>query len=93
MTRLPIDLSLKTVTTKVSVDAWLRAQTLKAKYTARLSDIVSVCLLHMPEAEIERLLQEQAAAVGKLPKAVRGVLSNMDRLSDDEREMLRDALK
>lgn len=92
MNRLPIDLSLKTVTTKVSVPAWDRAQELKDKFDCRLSDIVSACLLYMSEEELEKIMTQQAAAVNALPKSVRGLLRNLDKLSDEERTMLRDLL-
>lgn len=93
MKRLPIDLSLKTVTTKVSNAAWDRAQELKTKFDCRLSDIVSVCLLYMPEDEIANIIAEHNAAVEKLPKQMRSLLRNIDQLSDDDRAMLRDLLK
>ncbi|MGE8141871.1 hypothetical protein ACQKOE_07835 [Novosphingobium sp. NPDC080210] len=93
MKRLPIDLSLKTVTTKVSAAAWDRAQELKAKHDCRLSDIVSACLLYMPEEEIARIIAEQDEAVERLPKPVRALLRNMDKLTEDERAMIRDLMK
>lgn len=93
MKRLPIDLSLKTVTTKVSAAAWDRAQELKAKHDCRLSDIVSACLLYMPDEEIARIIAEQNEAVERLPKSVRGLLRNLDKLTDDERAMLRGLLE
>lgn len=92
MTDLKLELALKTVTTKVAPSAWDRAQALKEKTGKRLSDIVSVCLLYMPEAELERILAEQDAAVEKLPKSVKGLLRNLDKLGDAERQMLRDVL-
>lgn len=93
MKRLPIDLSLKTVTTKVSNAAWDRAQELKAKHDCRLSDIVSACLLYMPEEEIARIIAEQDEAVERLPKPVRALLRNIDKLTEDERAMIRDLMK
>lgn len=92
MKRLPIDLSLKTVTTKVSTKAWERAQLLKEKHGVRLSDIVSACLLYMPDEELDRIVKEQSEAVEALPKVVRGMLRNLDRLSDEDRAALRDIL-
>lgn len=92
MKALPIDLSLRTVTTKVSVGAWARAQSLKDTHGCRLSDIVSICLLYMPEGEIDRIVKEQSEIVETLPKSVRGLLRNLDKLSEEERQILRDAL-
>ncbi len=92
MKRLPIDLSLKTVSTKVSVKAWERAQELKQKHDVRLSDVVSACLLHMPEDILTDIFKEQQAIVDALPRAVKGLLGNIDKLDDAQRAMLRDIL-
>lgn len=92
MKRLPIDLSLKTVTTKVSVNAWERAQRLKESYGVRLSDVISAALLHIPEGDLARIFKEQSAAVDKLPRAIRAMLQNVDKLSEEERQTLRDIL-
>lgn len=88
MTTPPIDLELKTVTTKVSVDAWERAQALKAKLGCRLSDVVSACLLFMPEDELEKILNNQSQIVNSLPKNVRGLLGNASKLSAEEKQMI-----
>ena len=93
MKRLPIDLSLKTVTTKVSTQAWDRAQMLKQRHGCRLSDIVSVALLYIDDAQLSEILEEQNKAIEALPKSVRGLMSNLDKLTDVEREMLRELLK
>lgn len=92
MKRLPIDLTLVTKTTKVSAAAWERAQELKAKHGVRLSDIVSACLLYMPEEKLAEVVEEQSKLVDGLPKVVKGMLRNVDKLSDEERAMLRDIL-
>ena len=92
MKRLPIDLSLRTITTKVSVDAWVRAQSLKEKHGVRLSDVVSACLLYMPEAELAKIVEEQSKAVDGLPKEIRGMLRNVDKLSAEDKKILRDIL-
>lgn len=90
--KLLLELALKTVTTKVTPAAWERAQALKQKTGKRLSDVVSVCLLYMPEDELVRLLAEQDDAIDKLPKAVKGLMRNLDKLSDAEKKMLRELL-
>lgn len=92
MTDLKLELTLKTVTTKVTPAAWDRVDELAKKMGVRKSDIVSACLLFMPEEELARILAEQAAAVGKMPKFVQGLLRNMDKLGDAERKILRDVL-
>lgn len=89
---LPIDLPLRTMTSKVSLGAHERLKRLAEKTGARMSDVLSACLLHMPEAELERILAEQKKAVDGLPKSVKGLMRNLDRLSDQEREMLRQLL-
>lgn len=93
MKRLPIDLSLKTVTTKVSTQAWERAQELKLRHDCRLSDIVSVALLYIDEDQLGEILKEQNRAIEALPKSVKSLMSNLDKLTDVDREMLRDLLK
>jgi hypothetical protein len=90
MKRLPIDLTLKTVTTKVTPKAWDRAQELKDKHNVRLSDIISICLLYMPEDRLAQLIKEQDEAVEKLPKSVRGLLRDWDKLTEDQKAMLKD---
>lgn len=92
MNRPPIDLRLKTVTTKIAPSAWDRAQALKELYGVRLSDIVSACLLFMPEEELGALLARQKSAVDGLPKPIRGMLRNIDKLTDDEKAFLKEIL-
>ncbi|MEE3153952.1 MAG: hypothetical protein VX309_00300 [Pseudomonadota bacterium] len=92
MKRLPIDLNLVTKTTKVSAAAWDRAQELKQKHDVRLSDIVSACLLYMPEDLLEKIVKEQTEVLDNLPKPIIGLLRNVDKLSDDEIEMIRSIL-
>ena len=89
MKRLPIDLNLVTKTTKVSSKAWDRAQELKKKHDVRLSDVVSACLLYMPEDLLEEIVKKQSDAIDGLPKPVVGLLRNLDKLSDEEVEMIR----
>lgn len=85
---LKLELALRTVTTKVTPAAWDRAQRLKDKTGKRLSDIISVCLLFMPEDELIQILDEQDTMINAMPKAIRGFLRNADRLSEEERKML-----
>lgn len=90
--KLLIDLPLRTATTKISLGAYERWKKLAEKYGARMSDVISACLLHMPEEELARILVEQKKAVDGLPKAVKGLMRNLDKLSDDERDMLKKLL-
>jgi len=92
MTKLPIDLPLKTMTTKVSVAAHQRLKALATKHNARMSDVLSACLLHLPEGVLVELLERQKDMVGKLPRVVRGMLTNVDKLSPAVRALLRDIL-
>lgn len=92
MNKLPIDLPLRSVSTKVSVAAWDRAQELKDKLGCRLSDVVSAALLYIDEDKLRAIMTDQQAAIDALPKSVKGLLRNLDKLSDDERRMLRDLL-
>ena len=97
MRRIPIDLSMTTKTTKVSVKAWDRVLEIKERHDVRVSDIVSACLLYMPEDELEKILKQQADAIDSLPKSVKGMLRNLDRISDEEtgrvKSYFRDALR
>jgi hypothetical protein len=92
MTNIPLELALKTVSTKVTPAAWERAQALKDKTGKRLSDVVSACLLYMPEDKLIEILEQQDKAVAALPRSVRGMMRDADKLSDDEKKMLIDML-
>ena len=92
MTKLPIDLALKTMTSKVSVGAHERLKDLAAKHDAKIQDVLSACLLHMPEDLLVRILAEQQAVLDKLPKPVRNMLRHADQLTDADRAMLREIL-
>jgi len=89
---LPIDLPLKTVSTKVSVKAWDQAHVFAKEYEVRISDVLSACLLHMPPEKLREILQRQAEVLDSLPKVVRGVMRHAPTLSDDEKKLLREAL-
>jgi hypothetical protein len=92
MTKLPIDLPMRTMTAKVSVGAHERLKALAEKHGFLIQDVLSACLLHMPEVQLVELLKTQKERVDALPKAVRGMLRNLEKLSDAERAMLRDIL-
>lgn len=92
MTRLPIDLSLKTMTAKVSVGAHARLRHLSEKHHAKMQDVLSACLLHMEEDKLVEILDAQEAAWDALPRSVQIMLRNVDKLSDDEKKLLKDIL-
>jgi bisphosphoglycerate-dependent phosphoglycerate mutase len=92
MKKLPIDLPLKTVTTKISVAAEQRAQELKKELGCRLSDVYSAALLYADVALLRRIMDDQKVALDALPKSVQAVLKNLDKLSDADRKALRDLL-
>lgn len=88
----PVDLTTKTITTKVSPAAWARAKALAKRFDARVSDVFSICLLHMPADRIELLVDEQKAATSSLPKVIRGVLSQAHRMTAAEKAAIIEAL-
>lgn len=90
--KLPIDLPIKTMTTKVSVAAQDRLKLIAKSHGFKIQDVLSACLLHMPEDDIVRIVEDQQAIIAKLPKSVRALLKDADNLSDADREMLRDLL-
>lgn len=92
MKKPPIELTVTTMTTKVAPAAQARLRELASKHGARISDVVSACLLFMPEEDLARILAEQKATLDALPKAVRGMVRNLDKLSEEDRAMLRDLL-
>jgi hypothetical protein len=53
---------------------------------------VSACLLYMPEDKLIEILEQQDKAVAALPRSVRGMMRDADKLSDDEKKMLIDML-
>lgn len=90
--KLPIDLPIKSMTTKVSVGAHDRLKELAAKHDARMSDVISACILYMPDAQLAKILAEQKEVLDSLPKAIKGLLRNVDKMTDEERAMIRDIL-
>jgi hypothetical protein len=92
MTKLPIDLPLKTMTAKVSVGAHARMKELSDKHCIKMQDVLSACLLHMPEAQLLSIIETQKERLAAMPPAVRKMLKNIDTLSDADRAMLRDIL-
>lgn len=92
MTKLPIDLALKTMTNKVSVDAHARLGLIAKSHGFKKQDVLSACLLHMPEDEIVRICEAQKAMLEKLPKSIQAVLKNADTMTEADRKILRDML-
>lgn len=92
MTKLRIDLAIKTMTTKVSVAAQARLKELAEKHGFLVQDVLSACLLHMPEDLLVRILTEHRTALDQLPKATKAVLKNLDKLTDAEREEIKKLL-
>jgi hypothetical protein len=92
MTKLPIDLPLKTMTAKVSVGAHDRLKALADKHKLKMQDVLSACLLHMPEDQLVAILKIQEERLAALPPALRQMLKNIDQLSPADRQSLRDIL-
>ena len=90
--KLPIDLPIKTMTSKVSVEAHARRRMIANSHGFLLQDVLSVCLLHMPEDDIVKLLEEQARILDGMPKSVRAVLKYAEGMSYEQRQMMSDAL-
>jgi hypothetical protein len=80
------------MTAKVSVGAHERLKALSTKLDAKMQDVLSACLLHMTEEQLIAILAEQKAKLDELSPTVRRLLKNIDHLSSDEREFLRDSL-
>lgn len=93
MRKLPIDLALRTVTTKVSVGAWDHAQDLKRQVDCRLSDVVSAALLALTPDKLRAIMSLQTKALAELPKPIQVLLKNLDQLSEADRKTLRDLLE
>lgn len=89
---LPIDLSMKTMTNKVSVGAYDRLRELAEKHGFKIQDVLSACILHMPEDKLVKVLTEQQKKLDNLPKPMKAMLKNIDKLSEKDRAMLRDML-
>ena len=89
---LPIELNVVSKTTKVTPRAWKRAQDLAHKHGVRISDIVSLSLIYMDEAELVKLIEQQRQIVDAMPKAMRGLLRNMDKLDAKQRAELKKLL-
>lgn len=93
MKKLPIDLSLRTVTTKVSTGAWEHAQRLKRAVGCRVSDVVSAALLTLDEARLRKIMESQDAALAELPKPIQALLKDLDQLSEADRKTIRTLLE
>lgn len=92
MKKLPIDLPLRTVTTKVTVGAWKRAQDLKVAVGCRLSDVISAAIYMLDEQKLRAVIEQQERAMSELPKPTLALLKNIDQLSEADRKTLRDLL-
>lgn len=90
--KLPIDLPIKSMTTKISVGAHDRLKDLADKHGVRISDVISACILYMPEDKLAQVLADQKIVLDALPKSVKGLLRNVDKMTDEERVMLRGIL-
>ena len=93
MNQLPIPLRLKTVTTKVSADSWSDIQALAKEHGFRISDVLAACIVLAEESEIVALLEKQRAVIKRIPKPLLGIMRNQEKLSDEDREMLIQALQ
>lgn len=91
-TDLPIDLPTKTLSAKVSVNALKRLKRIASEHKLKIQDVISVCLLHMPEDEIVRIVSEQEASLESLKPEVRSILRKVDGMSDEDRRTLREIL-
>jgi hypothetical protein len=89
MKKLQIDLPIKTMTSKVSLGAHARLKQLAEKHGFLIQDVLSACLLHMPEEELVRVLTQHKEALDEMPKATRAVLKSIDSLSDEDRAALK----
>lgn len=92
MTKLQIDLPIKTMTSKVSVNAHARLKDLAERHGFLIQDVLSACLLHMPEQELVRILEEHKAAVDALPRAAKAVLKSLDAMTAADREAIKKLL-
>jgi len=88
----PIDLTVTTMTVKVSCGAQERLRKIAKDNNLNIQDVVSVCLLHMPEREIVRIAEQQKAALEQLSPEARAMLRKMNKLSEGERALLRGIL-
>jgi cupin superfamily acireductone dioxygenase involved in methionine salvage len=92
MKKLQIDLPIQSMTNKVSVAAHTRLKHLAEKHGFLIQDVLSACLLHMPEDELVRILTEHKEALEEMPAAAKAVLKNLDSLTKADREALKKLL-
>lgn len=85
----PSELVMKTMTCKVSVAAQDRLKLIAKQNKLKVQDVVSVCLLHMPESEIVRLVEELNA---QYSSEARAMMRKLDKLTDEEKSVLRSLL-
>lgn len=93
MKKLPIDLKLRTISTRVSVAAWDRAHSLKKELGCSLQDVLSAALLYIELATLQRVMKSQRAALEALPASVKAILKDLDQLSVEDRKALRALLE
>lgn len=91
-TKPPIDLVIKTMSCKVSAGAQERLKDISERNNLKIQDVISACLLYMPEDKIVSILQQQSAALQQLSPEAISMLRKIDKLSDAERSLLRDQL-
>jgi hypothetical protein len=91
--KLPIDLKLRTISTRVSVAAWDRAHALKKELGTSLQDVLSAALLYIDVKTLKRVMENQRAALEELPPSVKAILKDLDQLSAEDRKALRDLLE
>lgn len=80
------------MTAKVDPAAQARLKELAARHGARVQDVLSACLLFMPEDLLAERLKERAEQIEALPKPMRQLLKDLDKLSPADREALKDIL-
>lgn len=88
----PIDLVIKSMSCKVSAGAQERLKRIADDNGLKIQDVLSVCLLYMPEDEIVRIIEQQSAALQQLSPEAQSMLRKIDKLSDAERSLLREQL-
>jgi len=91
-TKPPIDLVIKTMSCKVSAGAQERLKLIANSHGFKVQDVISACLLYMPEDEIVRVIEQQSAVLQQLSPEAISMLRKIDKLSDAERSLLRDQL-
>jgi hypothetical protein len=92
MKNLPIDLPVKAVTVRMSVGARDRVKLIAASHGFSQQDVISACLLHMPEDAIVKIIEQQRCELDSMTKITQDMLRALSDMSDEERARLRDIL-